>query len=44
LGEKLKLTPAQRLEKFVKFTRLTLELRRAGEKARRRTADTNLSE
>ncbi len=35
LRENLKLTPAQRLEKFVKFVRFTSELRRAGEKARR---------
>ena len=32
LRENLKLTPAQRLEKFVRFTRFTSELRRAGEK------------
>jgi len=32
--ENLKLTQAQRLEKFVKFVRFTSELRRAGEKAR----------
>jgi hypothetical protein len=31
LRENLKLTPAQRLEKFVKFRRFTSELRRAGE-------------
>ena len=34
LRENLKLTQAQRLEKFVKFVRFTSELRRAGEKAR----------
>jgi len=32
LRENLKLTPAQRLEKFVKFVRFTSELRRAGER------------
>ena len=35
LRENLKLTPAQRLEKFVKFRGFASELRRAGEKARR---------
>jgi hypothetical protein len=35
LRENLKLTPAQRLEKFVSFSRFISELRRAGEKARR---------
>jgi hypothetical protein len=35
LRENLKLTPAQRLEKFVKFSRFTSELRRAGDNARR---------
>ena len=34
LRENLKLTPAQRLEKFVKFRGFTSELRRAGENAR----------
>jgi len=34
LRENLKLTQAQRLEKFVKFVRFTSELRPAGEKAR----------
>jgi hypothetical protein len=36
LRENLKLTPAQRLDKFVKFRRFTSELGRAGEEARRR--------
>jgi hypothetical protein len=36
LRENLKLTPAQRLEKFVSFSRFASELRRAGEKARLR--------
>jgi hypothetical protein len=36
LRENLKLTPAQRLEKFVKVACFTSELRRAGEKVRRR--------
>ena len=35
LRENLKLTPAQRLEKFMKFRDFTSELRRAGENARR---------
>jgi hypothetical protein len=35
LRENLKLTPAQRLEKFVKFRGFASELRRAGENARR---------
>jgi hypothetical protein len=34
LRENLKLTPAQRLKKFVNFIRFTSELRRAGETAR----------
>jgi hypothetical protein len=34
LCENLKLTPAQRLEKFVSFSRFISELRRAGAKAR----------
>ena len=34
LRENLKLTPAQRLEKFVKFRDFASELRRAGENAR----------
>jgi hypothetical protein len=34
LRENLKLTPEQRLEKFVKFRDFTSELRRAGEDAR----------
>lgn len=34
LRENLKLTPAQRLEKFVKFRGFTSELRRAGENTR----------
>jgi len=38
LRENLKLTPAQRLEKFVKFMRFTSELGNAGKKTRRRTA------
>jgi hypothetical protein len=37
LRENLKLTPAQRLEKFVKFRDFTSELRRAGENARQRS-------
>jgi hypothetical protein len=36
LRENLKLTPAQRLEKFLSFSRFISELRRAGEKARGR--------
>jgi hypothetical protein len=36
LRENLKLTLAQRLEKFVKAARFTSELRRAGERMRRR--------
>ena len=35
LRENLKLTPAQRLEKFVKFRGFASELRRAGENARK---------
>jgi hypothetical protein len=35
LRENLRLTPAQRLEKFVSVHRFTSELRRAGEDARR---------
>ena len=38
LRENLKLTPAQRLEKFVSFSRFASELRRAGEKVRHRGA------
>jgi hypothetical protein len=34
LRENLKLTPAQRLEKFVSFSRFAAELRRAGDKTR----------
>jgi hypothetical protein len=37
LRENLKLTPAQRLEKFMKFRGFTSELRRAGENARQQT-------
>ena len=40
LRENLKLTPAQRLEKFAKVTRFTSELRRAGERMRRRAVQT----
>jgi hypothetical protein len=40
LRENLKLTPAQRLEKFVNAARFTSELRRAGERARRRAVQT----
>jgi len=36
LRENLKLTPAQRLEKFVKFRDFTSELRRAGENSRQK--------
>lgn len=36
LRENLKLTPAQRLEKFVSFSRFASRLRRAGEKVRHR--------
>lgn len=36
LRENLKLTPAQRLEKFLKFRDFTSELRRAGENARQK--------
>jgi hypothetical protein len=36
LRENLKLTPAQRLGKFVKFRDFTSELRRAGENARQK--------
>ena len=39
LRENLKLTPAQRLDKFVRFARFTSKLRRAGEKARRRIVE-----
>lgn len=42
LRENLKLTPAQRLEKFVKFRDFTAELRRAGETTRRQRTDTEL--
>jgi hypothetical protein len=35
LRENLKLTPAQRLEKFVNFIRFASKLRRAGEKVER---------
>jgi len=41
MRENLKLTPAQRLNKFVKFARFTSKLRRAGEKARQRAVETN---
>ena len=34
LRENLKLTPAERLEKFIQFRRFGAELRRAGEKVR----------
>jgi hypothetical protein len=40
LRENLKLTPAERLEKFGKFRRFASEIRRAGEKARHRTMET----
>jgi hypothetical protein len=40
LRENLKLTPAQRLEKFVNVARFTSELRRAGERMRRRAVQT----
>jgi hypothetical protein len=40
LRENLKLTPAQRLGKFVNFMRFVSELRRAGDNARQRTVDT----
>ncbi len=40
LRENLKLTPSQRLEKFIKFMRFTTELRHAGEKARQDTVAT----
>jgi hypothetical protein len=40
LRENLKLTPAQRLQKFVKVARFTSELRRAGERMRRRAVQT----
>lgn len=43
LGENLKLTPEQRLEKFASFMRFIAELRRAGENARR-SGKANLSE
>ncbi|MEY2511588.1 MAG: hypothetical protein QOE26_2351 [Verrucomicrobiota bacterium] len=36
LRENLKLTPAQQLEKFMKFRDFTSELRRAGENARQK--------
>jgi hypothetical protein len=36
LRENLKLTPAQRLEKFMKFRDFTSELRRAGENTRQK--------
>lgn len=39
--ENLKLTPAQRLEKFVKFMRFIGELRQAGENARQSEANTS---
>jgi len=35
LRENLKLTPSQRLEKFVNFMRFTSELQRAGREAHR---------
>jgi hypothetical protein len=35
LRENLKLTPAQRLEKLVRFSSFAAELRRAGQRARR---------
>jgi hypothetical protein len=41
LRENLKLTPAQRLEKFAKVTCFTSELRRAGERVRRRAVQTS---
>jgi hypothetical protein len=41
LRENLKLTPAQRLEKFVKFCRFTSELRLAGDNARRQRLTKN---
>ena len=37
LRENLKLTPAQRLEKFVSFARFAGELRAAGQRSRIRT-------
>jgi hypothetical protein len=40
LRENLKLTPAQRLEKFVGATRFTFELQRAGERMRRQKVPT----
>jgi hypothetical protein len=40
LRENLKLTPAQRLEKFVEAARFTAELRRAGQRMRRRARHT----
>jgi hypothetical protein len=40
LRENLKLTAAQRLEKFVKVACFTSELRRAGERTRRRAVQT----
>jgi hypothetical protein len=41
LRENLKLTPAQRLEKFMKFRDFTSELRRAGENARQKAITGN---
>jgi hypothetical protein len=40
LRENLKLTPAQRLEKFVKVACFTSELRRAAERVRSRAVQT----
>lgn len=40
LRENMKLTPAQRLEKFVNAARFTSELQRAGDKLRRRAVQT----
>jgi hypothetical protein len=40
LRENLKLTPAQRLEKFVKVACFMSEIRRAGEGVRRRAVQT----
>jgi hypothetical protein len=42
LREHLKLTPAQKLEKFIKFRNFAAELRRAGESARRQRPGTAL--
>lgn len=39
LRENLKLTPAERLEKFVKFAAFASELRQAGGKARARSRE-----